>query len=102
MTEDLGHFENGRWVIDVKPTIQAEEPKKDDQIKSVEEMIENLKSNISTSFDGIISLTHHIVTTESGHKYVENKVNETISSLDKEVNELMKKTRETLKKYIDL
>jgi hypothetical protein len=86
MTEKKGHYEKGHWVEDPVAAPVKEESEIDIRIDAA------TKSVISAMND-LAKVTHDLVATEEGKKYIENTVKETTVQVQKSFDNILARAK---------
>jgi hypothetical protein len=86
MTEKKGHYEKGHWVEDPVAAPVKEESQIDIRIDAA------TKSVISAMND-LAKVTHDLVATEEGKKYIENTVKETTVQVQKSFDDILARAK---------
>lgn len=94
MTEIKGHFEKGLWVTDKEPACPVPDPNAFDKRFS-----EATKSVIS-SIDDVMKVTHDLVTTEEGKKYIEKTLKDSQVQIQKSFDEIVTRVKTELDKKV--
>jgi hypothetical protein len=94
MTEIKGHFEKGLWVIDTEPAATPADTTVIDK-----RFAEATKAVIS-SIDDVMKVTHDLVTTEEGKKYIEKTFRDTQTNIQKSFDEIITRVKTEVDKQV--
>jgi hypothetical protein len=91
MTDKKGHFEKGHWVEEPVAAPAKEESQIDIRIAAA------TKSVISAMND-LAKVTHDLVATQEGKKYIENTVKETTVQVQKSFDDILARAKAEMDK----
>ncbi len=94
MTEQKGHFEQGRWVEESKPVAAPADKNVIDQ-----RFAEATKSVIS-SVDDVMKVTHDLVTTKEGKQYIEKTIKDTQTQIQKSFDDIINRVKSEVDKTV--
>jgi ElaB/YqjD/DUF883 family membrane-anchored ribosome-binding protein len=94
MTEQKGHFEQGRWVAESEPVVTPTDKNVIDQ-----RFAEATKSVIS-SVDDVMKVTHDLVTTEEGKQYIEKTIKDTQTQIQKSFDDIINRVKSEVDKTV--
>jgi hypothetical protein len=94
MTENKGHFEQGRWVVESEPTATQTDGNIIDK-----RFLEATKSVIS-SIDDVMKVTRDLVTTEEGKQYIEKTIKDSQTQIQKSFDEIISRAKDELDKKV--
>ena len=92
MTEQKGHFENGRWVTESEPSVT----------QTTENVIDRRFSEatqaVISSDNDVMNVTHDLITTEEGKQYIEKTIKDTQTQIQKSFDEIISRVKDKLDK----
>ncbi len=92
MTEQKGHFENGRWVEESEPSVT----------QTTENVIDRRFSEatqaVISSVNHVMNVTHDLITTEEGKQYIEKTIKNTQEQIQKSFDEIVSRLKGKLDK----
>jgi hypothetical protein len=94
MTEIKGHFEKGLWMADKEPVCPVPDTNAFDKRFS-----EATKSVIS-SIDDVMKVTHDLVTTEEGKKYIEKTLKDSQVQIQKSFDGIITRVKDEVQKTV--
>jgi outer membrane PBP1 activator LpoA protein len=86
MTEKKGHFEKGLWVEDPVAAPVKEESQIDVRIAAA-------TKSVTSAMNDLAKVTHDLVATPEGKKYIENTVKETTAQVQKSFDDILARAR---------
>jgi hypothetical protein len=83
MTEQKGHFENGRWVAESEPSVtQMTE-------NVIDKRFSEATQAVISSVNDMMNVTHDLITTEEGKQYIEKTIKNTQEQIQKSFDEIV-------------
>jgi len=87
MTEQKGHFENGRWVAESEPSItQTSE-------NVIDKRFSEATQAVISSVNDVMNVTHDLITTEEGKQYIEKTIKNTQEQIQKSFDEIVSRLK---------
>ena len=77
MTEQKGHFEKGRWVLESEPLVTPT----DENV--IDKRFSEATKSVVSSVDNVMKVTRDLVTTEEGKQYIEKTIKDTQTQIQK-------------------
>ena len=90
MSEEHGHFEQGRWVEDPEPAADA---------PVIEEQIQEASRSVQKVIDDVVGLGHHLFGTQEGREHIERKARAAGADLSRAINDVAESARRALKRH---
>ncbi len=94
MTEQKGHFENGRWVAESEPSVT----------QTTENVIDRRFSEatqaVISSVNDVMNVTHDLITTEEGKQYIEKTIKDTQTQIQKSFDDIISRVKDELDKKV--
>ena len=90
MSEQHGHFEQGRWVEDPEPMVDA---------PAIEERIQEATRSVRKAIDDVVGLGHHLFGTQEGREHIEQTAQAAGADLSRAINDVADSARRALKRY---
>ena len=90
MSEEHGHFEQGRWVEDSEPAADA---------PAIEERIQEASCSVQKAIDDVVGLGHHLFGTQEGREHIERKSRAAGADLSRAINDVAESARRALKRH---
>jgi hypothetical protein len=94
MTEQKGHFEKGRWVL------ESESPVTQTGGNVIEKKFSEATKSVKSSIDDVMKVTRDLVTTEEGKQYIEKTINDTQTQIQKSFEEIISRVKDELDKKV--
>jgi hypothetical protein len=92
MADESGRFKQGMWITGESPGSEVKQPeiigKEPENL--IEERIAEVSKNLSRNIDDIFQLTRDLLTTEAGHRHIEQLIDNAGSRLERTVNDLLR------------
>lgn len=92
MTEEKGHFEQGRWVVD--PEIIA--PQASENV--IDKRLSDATRSVATSIDEMVKVTHDLIATEEGKQYIDRTMKELQAEFQKSLEQIIGRAKDELAK----
>jgi len=92
MTEEKGHFEQGRWVVD--PEIIA--PQASENV--IDKRLSDATLSVATSIDEMVKVTHDLIATEEGKQYIDRTMKELQAEFQKSLEQIIGRAKDELAK----
>lgn len=91
MADDSGRFQQGIWIPGENRGSEVKQPEKmkNEPGNLIEERIAGVSKNLSRNIDDIFQLTRDLLTTEAGHRHIEQLIDHAGSMLERRVSELV-------------
>jgi hypothetical protein len=94
MTEQKGHFEQGRWVVESEPPVT----RTDENV--IDTRFSEATKSVISSVDNVMKVTRDLVTTEEGKQYIEKTMKDTQTQLQRSFDELISHLKGELDKKV--
>ena len=94
MTEKPGHFEQGRWVVEM------ESPAPQSNGNVIDKRLSEATKSVISSIDDVMSVARDLVTTEEGKQYIEKTFHETQMQIQKSFDEIISRAKNELDKKV--
>jgi len=100
MTEEKGHYEKGRWVVETEKPAQQPGPEPQAGSASAATTIDELAGEASRSVqkavDDVVRFGHHLFMTPEGHERIERAVDKTAKELKQAIQDAAEAARRTM------
>jgi len=100
MTEEKGHYEKGRWVVDPAEPAQQPGPEPTAAPSSAAPTIDELAGEASRSVqkavDDVIRFGHNLLMTPEGHERIEQTVDRTAKELKQAIQDAAEAARRAM------
>jgi len=94
MTENKGHFEKGKWVVESEPSAtQTGE-------KVIDKRFSDATKSVISSIDDVMKVTRDLITTEEGKQYIEKTIKDTQTQIQKSFDEILSRAKDELDKTV--
>ena len=94
MTEQKGHFEQGRWVPESEPqVIRTDENVMDKRFSEA-------TMSVVSSVDTVMNVARDLVTTKEGKQYIEKTIQDTQAQIQKSFDDLIGQVKNELDKTV--
>ena len=100
MTEQKGHFEQGRWVAENEPVATPAATPADGNV--IDKRFSEATKSVISSVDDVMKVTRDLVTTEEGKQYIEKTIKDTQSQIQKSFDEIIGQIKSELDKKVKL
>jgi hypothetical protein len=90
MTEKKGHFEKGLWVEEKEP------PATPTGAPVIDKRLSDATKSVISSVDDMMKVTHDLITTEEGKKYLEKTLKDTQMQIQKSFDEIISRLKDEL------
>jgi ElaB/YqjD/DUF883 family membrane-anchored ribosome-binding protein len=94
MTEEKGHFEKGRWVVESEPSVSQTNG------NVIDKRFSDAAKSVISSVDEVMKVTRDLVTTEEGKQYIEKTIKDTQMQIQKSFDEIISRAKDELDKKI--
>jgi len=94
MTEEKGHFEKGRWVVESEPS--ATQTNKN----AIDKRFSEATKSVISSIDDVMKVTHDLVTTDEGKQYIEKTIKDTQLQIQKSFDDIFSRAKNELDKKV--
>jgi hypothetical protein len=92
MTDKPGHFEKGIWVEDSQPA----SPQANSE--AIEKRLSEAAKAVIISIDGVMSVTHDLVTTDEGKQFIEKTLKDTQKQIQQSFDAIISRAKAELDK----
>jgi hypothetical protein len=92
MTDEKGHFEQGRWVVEI-PVLA---PQNSEAV--IDKRLADATKSVISSIDDVMKVTHDLITTEEGKKYIDKTMKEMQAELQKSFEQIIRRAKDELAK----
>jgi hypothetical protein len=92
MAEKSGRFEQGVWVEDKQPAA----PQADSG--AIDQRLSEATKSVRSSIDNVVSVTHDLVATPEGKKFIETTIKDTQKQLQSTFDALFSRAKSELEK----
>ncbi|EJG06638.1 MAG: hypothetical protein PHU26_03910 [Methanofollis liminatans] len=104
MTEEKGHFEKGRWVLEPEPVEEESAPGAEDQAPEeeqsapqVEDLAREASKSVKKAIDDVVVLGRNLFGTKEGREHIEKKARAAGAELERAINEVAEAAKKTIK-----
>ncbi len=94
MTENKGHFEQGRWVVEI------EKPAPPADVNVIDKRFSDATKSVVSSVDDVMKVTFDLVTTDEGKQFIEKTINDTQTQIQKSFDEIISRVKDELDKTV--
>jgi uncharacterized protein (DUF3084 family) len=94
MTEEKGHFEKGRWVVESEPS--ATQTNKN----AIDKRFSEATKSVISSIDDVMKVTHDLVTTDEGKQFIEKTIKDTQMQIQKSFDDIFSRAKNELDKKV--
>ena len=94
MTEQKGHFEQGRWVPESEPQVIPT----DENV--MDKRFSEATQSVISSVDNVMKVTRDLVTTKEGKQYIEKTIQDTQAQIQKSFDDLIGQVKNELDKTV--
>jgi len=94
MTEQKGHFEKGRWIKEMEPSVVQPAG------AALDQRLSEAVQGFRISLGEIVTITRELVTTEEGKQYVEQNVKHAQDRIRSSLDEIVIRAQNELDKRI--
>jgi hypothetical protein len=94
MTEKKGHFEQGRWVD------ESESKSTPADSSVIDKRFAEATKSVIASVDGVMKVTHDLVTTPEGKQYIEKSIKDTQTQIQKSFDDIISRVKEEVDKQV--
>jgi hypothetical protein len=92
MTEEKGHFEQGRWIVET----MAPAPQNNEMV--IDKRLADATKSVIASIDDVMKVTHDLITTEEGKQYIDKTMKEMQVELQKSFEQIIRRAKDELAK----
>ncbi|MHB8164202.1 MAG: hypothetical protein ACYDDV_07600 [Methanoregula sp.] len=94
MTDQKGHFEQGRWVVESEPSATQTEG------NVIDKRFSEATKSVISSVDDVMKVTHDLVTTKEGKQYIEKTLKDTQSQIQKSFDDIINRVKDEVDKKV--
>jgi hypothetical protein len=94
MTEQKGHFEQGRWVVESEPMV----PPTDANV--IDKRFSEATKSVISSIDDVMNVTRDLVATEEGKQYIEKSIKDTQTQIQRSFDDIIRHVKNELDKKV--
>ncbi|MDD1712020.1 MAG: hypothetical protein LUQ69_02505 [Methanoregulaceae archaeon] len=90
MADENGQFEQGKWITGENPCGDVKKPEMlmNEPENSIDKRITELSKDLNRNIEEIFQLTRDLLTTEAGHRHIEQLIGNVSSDLERKVSNL--------------
>jgi hypothetical protein len=90
MADENGQFEQGKWITGENPGGDVKKPEMpmNEPENSIDKRITELSKDLNRNIEEIFQLTRDLLTTEAGHRHIEQLIDNVGSVLERKVSDL--------------
>jgi hypothetical protein len=92
MTDEKGHFEQGRWIVET----MAPAPQNNETV--IDKRLADATKSVISSIDDVMKVTHDLITTEEGKQYIDKTMKEMQAELQKSFEQIIRRAKDELAK----
>jgi hypothetical protein len=104
MTEEKGHYEKGRWVLDPEPVEEESAPgaggpapEEERGAPQVEDLAREASQSVKKAIDDVVVLGRNLFGTKEGRELIEKKARAAGADLERVINEVAETAKKTIK-----
>jgi len=104
MTEEKGHYEKGRWVVDPEPVEEqgapetaGQAPEEERSAPQVEDLAREASKSVKKAIDDVVVLGRNLFGTKEGREHIEKKARAAGAELEKTISEVAESAKKTIK-----
>jgi hypothetical protein len=94
MTEQKGHFEQGRWVVESEPLVTQP----DENV--IDKRFSEATKSVISSVDNVMKVTRDLVATEEGKQFIEKTIKDTQTQIQRSFDEIIGRLKNELDKKV--
>lgn len=97
MGDQSGRFERGMWVANETSGTENKQPEMtvNNLEKPIEQRVEEIIGDMNQDIDGVLQLTRDLLTTEEGHRYIEQMIDHAGNVLEKAFSDFFRRSPDT-------
>jgi heme oxygenase len=92
MTDEKGHFEQGRWVVETPDPV----PQSNENV--IDKRLSDATRSVAASIDDMVKVTRDLITTEEGKQYIDRTMKELQAEFQKSLEQIVRRAKDELNK----
>jgi hypothetical protein len=94
MTDEKGHFEQGRWVVETP----VPAPQNNEAV--IDKRLADATKSVISSIDDVMKVTHDLITTDEGKQYIDKTMKDMQAELQKSFEQIIRRAKDELAKKV--